>query len=355
MRRLVAAAALVLVLGAGPAAARDKFRVGAWEGEAHPDRSGAFAQCSISTEYENGIILYFVLSRRYDFSVLLASRSWSLTEGDSYPVAYSIDGGQRFRATAKALNKYTVGIPLPSNRETFDRFRAGAAFLIEAAGGRFRFDLGGTSAALAALLNCVNGNLRTAGPGGANPFAGETQQRPAPQGERPERRAEGTARRPAEAPPEARARAAAFVEKLLLRAELYSFEILSGDQVPAGLRRFDVVWKGFHVLGMLDIVPPGAYRSIDEAANDTVEAHEKSCDGKLTSKGRALRLDDKRSLIQIAIACAGKDQVHLDYTLMPLTEGGFYRILHLSSADPEAGRAANERIGAALPLMLTGK
>ena len=42
-------------------------------------------------------------------------------------------------------------------------------------------------------------------------------------------------------------------------------------------------------------------------------------------------------------------------TLMPVTEGGFYRIVHMSGSDPAATRAANEHIGAALSLMLSGK
>ena len=36
-----------------------------------------------------------------------------------------------------------------------------------------------------------------------------------------------------------------------------------------------------------------------------------------------------------------------------LLEGGFYRILHLSAEDPEAGRVANQRIGRALLAMLS--
>ena len=355
MKRLAAAAALALVLGAGQAAADEKFRVGTWVGEAHIDRNGAFSQCTIQTEYENGIDLYFLLSRRFDFVVLLASRSWSLTEGDSYPVLYSIDGRQRIRATAKALNKYTVGIPLPGNRETLDSFRAGNAFLVEAAGGRFRFDLAGTSAALGALVDCVNGHLRTAGPGGRNPFAGEGRTRPEQRSERPAPRSDGGARQPPQASPEARARAAAFAEKLLLRAELYSYEILTGEQVPKSFRPFAVVWRGYHVMGLLEIVPPGTYRGIDEAADDTIETNRQSCDGKFTSKGRAIRLDDGRSLIQVAFACTGKETAYVEVTLMPVAEGGFYRIVHVSSADPAAGRAANDHIGAVLPLMLTGK
>jgi hypothetical protein len=354
-RLAAAAAALVLMVGAGSAVAAEKFRVGAWNGAAHADRNGNFSQCSIQTEYENGVDLYFLLTRQLDFIVLLASRAWSLTEGDSYPVVYSIDGAQRVRATAKVLNKYTVGIPLPSNRETFDSFRAGSAFLVEAAGGRFRFDLAGTSAALGALLECVHSHLRTAGPSGRNPFSGEERARPEQRSERPAPRSDGGARQPPQASPEARARAAAFVEKLLLRAELYSYEILTGEQVPPAFRPFAVVWRGFHVIGLLEIVPPGVYRSADDAANDTIETDRQNCEGKYTSKGRALRLDDGRRLVQVTTACVAKKSGYVDFTVMPVAEGGFYRIVHVSSADPDAGRAANDRIGVALPLMLTGK
>jgi hypothetical protein len=364
-RAFVALASVVFALSifdGGPVVARDDFRSGVWAGRAHPDDSGPFTGCTMSADYENGIALTFGLSNRYDFAMVMASRAWSLIKDDRYDVVYSIDGAQRFKATARSFNQHGVFIGLPNTRETFDRLRTGTALLVEAAGGRFRFDLGGTYIALELLLECVTRNVRSAGPGGSA-LAPGAPARPEPRAERP---APGPAPRPTpspESPPrqapaasaEARAIAAAFVEKLLLRAELYDFEILTGERVPSELRRFDVVWKGYHVFGTLEILPSGAYRTIDAAAADTVATHEKSCGGKLSSKGQALRLDDNRRLVRIAITCPGKDEVHLDYTLMPLAEGGFYRILHISSKDPDAGHAANERIGVAAAAMLSGK
>ncbi|MGE5146452.1 MAG: hypothetical protein ACM3N5_06855, partial [Candidatus Eiseniibacteriota bacterium] len=326
-----------------------------WAGEAHPKNGGPFTYCSITSEYENGIGLTFVLTRELNFGVYLFSAAWSLKKGDSYDVVYSIDRGRRHAAKATAVSDRGVLINFAGARETFEQVKSGSALLVEAAGGRFRFDLGGTSAALDRMLDCVNNHLRAAGPGGRNPFASEEQARPQQRSERTTPRSEGGARQPAQASAEARARAAAFVEKLLLRAELYSFEILTGEQVPEEFRHFDVVWEGYHVIGILEILPRGTFRSIDEAADQTIEAVKQSCGGKSTSKGRAIRVDDRRSLIQIAANCTDKQQLFFDYTLMPVAEGGFYRILHLSSADPEAGRAANAHIGAALPLMLAGK
>lgn len=363
MKRIAAAAALVLLLGAGPVAARDDFRSGVWAGRAHPTSGGPFTHCTINAEYENGISLSFFITRDYRYGIYLFSAAWSLTEGDSYDVAYAVDGGRRTAAKAKAVTNNGVKIDLSNTRGVFDQLKSGAVLLIEAAGGRFRFDLGGTNAALERLLVCVNRNLQVAGPGGGGSVGGAGQgrttqpaERPQQRREVPERRAEGAPRRPAPASPENRARAAAFVEKLFLRAELYSFETLTGEQVPSDLRDYDVVWKGYHVFGMLDIVPAGRYRSIDQAASDTIDAYQQTCRGKLSSKGRVLRLDDGRSLVQIAIVCAtGKDEAHLDYTLMPLAEGTFYRIAHLSAGDSEAGRAANERIGQALTVMPSGR
>jgi len=363
MKRLAAAAALALLLGAAPVAARDDFRSGVWAGQAHPKNGGRFTHCSINADYENGINLTFFITRDYHFGVYLFSAAWSLTKGESYAVVYAVDGGRRIAAKAKAVSNNGVVIDLSETRGIFDQLKSGSVLLIEAAGGNFRFDLGGTYAALERLLVCVNRNLQVAGPGGGGPFAGGGQgratqpaERPQQRREAPERRVESAPRKPSPASPEDRARAAAFVEKLLLRAELYSFEILNGEQVPSDLRSFDVVWKGYHVLGMLDIVPPGAYRSIDQVASGTIDAYQQSCTGKLSSKGRVLRLDDGRTLVQIALLCvAGKDEAHLDYTLVPLAEGAYYRIAHLSAGDPEAGRVANDRIGAALPAMLGGR
>ena len=352
---LVSIFVALLAWAAGPAMARDDFRSGVWEGHAHPRDGGPFTHCSIGAEYENGIILFFFVTRRHDFGVLLSSNAWSLNKGDRYDVAFRIDGGPRIKTTALAISQHSVNIDLPNNGEMFNSLRAGSALLIVAAGGRFRFDLGGTSAALLALLDCVNRNVQTAGSGRPNPFSGSAPERPQARTDRPAPRNQGEARQPPQASPAARAKAASFVEKLLLRAELYDYEILSGGRVPAELRRYDVVWKGYHVVGVLDIIPPEAFRSVDEVATATVRSYQQACDGKLSSKGQEIRLDNTRKAIQIAVACAGKVKIFVDYTVMPLNEGGFYRIMHLSSADPEAGHAANERIGAALPLMLAGK
>lgn len=364
MKRLAAAAALALLLGAAPAAARDDFRSGVWAGRAYPSNGGPFTHCTIDADYENGINLTFYVTRDYRFGIYLFSAAWSLTKGDSYDVAYAVDGGRRTAARATAINNTGVVIDLSAVRGIFDRLKAGAVLLIEAAGGSFRFDLGGTSAALERLLVCVNRNVQVAGrsPGGGSAGgAGQGRatgpaEQPRQRRETPERRAEGAPRGPVPASAEERARAAAFVEQLLLRAELYSFEILTGERVPPDLRRYDVVWQGYHVIGLLDILPAGRYRSIDQAAGETVDANRRACRGKLDSQDRVLRLDDGRTLVQVAIACiAGHDDVHMDYTLVPLAAGAYYRIAHLSGDDPEAGRAANERIGRALPAMLSGR
>jgi hypothetical protein len=355
MKRIAAAAALVLLLGAGPVAARDDFRSGVWAGRAHPTSGGPFTHCTINAEYENGISLSFFITRDYRYGIYLFSAAWSLTEGDSYDVAYAVDGGRRTAAKAKAITNNGVKIDLSNTRGVFDQLKSGAVLLIEAAGGRFRFDLGGTNAALERLLVCVNRNLQVAGPGGGGSVGGAGQRRTTQPAERPQQRREAPERRAAPVSSEDRARAAAFVEKLLLRAELYSFEILTGEQVPSHLRSFDVVWKGYHVFGMLDIVPPGTYRNMDQAASNTIDADQQACTGKVASKSRMLRLDDGRSLAQIDVVCAAKDEAHVYYTIMPLAEGGFYRIAHLSRRDPEAGRAANERIGQALTVMLSGR
>jgi hypothetical protein len=364
MKRLAAAAALALLLGVAPAAARDDFQSGVWAGRAHPPNGGPFTHCTINAEYQNGISLTFFITRDYRFGIYMFSAAWSLTKGDSYDVAYAVDGGRRSAAKARAVTGNGVMIDLSAARGVFDQLKAGAVLLIEAAGGSFRFDLGGTNAALERLLVCVNRNLQVAGrsPGGGSVAGGgqgrmtEPAERPQQRRETPERRAEGAPRRSVPASPEDRARASAFVEKLLLRAELYSFEILSGEKVPPDLRGFDVVWTGYHVIGMLDIVPQGLYRSIDRVASDTIEGYRQTCQGKLSVQDHVLRLDDGRNFVQIAVVCtAGKDEAHLDYTLVPIADGVYYRIGHLSDRDPAAGRAANDRIGRVLPAMLSGK
>ena len=57
------------------------FTSGGWEGEANNDDDGTFSDCTMTADYASGITLAFIISRDFDWGLVLADDKWNLQVG----------------------------------------------------------------------------------------------------------------------------------------------------------------------------------------------------------------------------------------------------------------------------------
>src|SRR5262245_48007514 len=183
---LFAACAAVLALTGGLRNASAEliynFHVGTWSAGAYTKQDAKqFNHCAASANYNSGILMSFSVSRTFAWSMAFAHRSWRLTQGQMYDIAFTVDQMSPLRARAVAVGPNLVEVPLADSTELFQRFRQGYQLRVAAAGQVFAFNLTGTSQVLPALLRCVQANVQPSGTTtvAANPFAAPAPANPA--------------------------------------------------------------------------------------------------------------------------------------------------------------------------------
>jgi hypothetical protein len=67
------AIAVLLAVGS-PAHA---FKSGGWDGDANNDENGKFRDCTMLAEYNSGITLAFIITRDFDWGLVLANDKWN--------------------------------------------------------------------------------------------------------------------------------------------------------------------------------------------------------------------------------------------------------------------------------------
>src|SRR5881296_3691584 len=165
-----------LVAGSCPASAEliYNFQVGTWSGGAYTKQNTKqFNHCAAAANYNSGILMSFSVSRTFAWSMAFAHRSWRLTQGQTYDIAFTVDQMPPLRARAMAVGPNLVEVPLADSTELFQRFRQGYQLRVAAAGQVLAFNLTGTSQVLPALLRCVQANLQPSASTtvASNPFA----------------------------------------------------------------------------------------------------------------------------------------------------------------------------------------
>jgi hypothetical protein len=171
--RLLACAAMAWACGAGATSADtlSNFRIGAWLAGAYSvNGTAAFDHCAGSASYKNGVYMIFAVSRTFQWSMGFENPAWALTPGQSYPIAFTVDGKSPSQATAIALTNNQVEVPLADSVPLFETFMHGEVLRVDAATQNFTFDLTNTVELLPALLQCVQNNVGVQS-SSANPFA----------------------------------------------------------------------------------------------------------------------------------------------------------------------------------------
>ena len=80
------------------------FKSGNWNGDANNDDDGKFRDCTMLAEYNSGITLAFIITRDFDWGLVLANDKWNLEVGTTQQITLAVDSRQPIPATAKAVD-----------------------------------------------------------------------------------------------------------------------------------------------------------------------------------------------------------------------------------------------------------
>jgi hypothetical protein len=153
-------AAMLLTLGlAFPADARGPYgsiTVAGWSGGAYTnDSTGEFSNCIASAPYKSGITFGVLVTKTLNWALAFTHRSWSLSQGQKFPIVLSFDGRKTFNVDGVAFATNMVIVQMPDDSGLIKNFRAARTMSAFAQGNLFQFDLKGTAVLLPSLVNCV--------------------------------------------------------------------------------------------------------------------------------------------------------------------------------------------------------
>lgn len=135
--------------------AEQGFISGVWQGDANYDSEGKFSDCTMTAQAEAGILLGFVISKDYDWGLVLADENRAFEVGTTEAVVLLIDERDPIAAIAKVVDVHGIVIPLESTDPVLDALREGKVLTIVAEGSKISFKLTGTKQAIAELAACV--------------------------------------------------------------------------------------------------------------------------------------------------------------------------------------------------------
>jgi hypothetical protein len=131
------------------------FISGVWQGDANYDSEGKFSDCSMTAQAESGILIGFVMSKDYEWGLVLADETRKFEVGTTEAVLLLVDHREPIPALAKVIDIHGIIIPLENSDPVLDALREGKVLTIVAKEARVSFKLTGTKEAIAELAACV--------------------------------------------------------------------------------------------------------------------------------------------------------------------------------------------------------
>ncbi len=130
--------------------------IGSWKGGVYTSKTtGNFSHCAMSASYKSGIILYFAVTRTYNWKVGFSKNSWNLDIGKKYSLRYQVDRHKVFSGDARAVTKVLAIIDLPATTGLFNQMRRGRLLKVKTGDDLLKFKLTGTNKMLSKLLRCA--------------------------------------------------------------------------------------------------------------------------------------------------------------------------------------------------------
>ena len=148
-------APFLLAAVAGGHPAKDSFTSGVWQGDANYDADGDFSDCTMTAESDKGVLLGFVISKNFDWGIVIADEARVLDVGTRKAVLLIVDEADPIAAVAKVVDQHGILIPLDNSDPVVEAMRGGKVLRIITDGAEFSFKLSGTRDAIAELAACV--------------------------------------------------------------------------------------------------------------------------------------------------------------------------------------------------------
>ena len=109
----------------------------------------------MTAEAKNGVLLGFVISKDFDWGIVISDEANSLEVGSRKAVLLIIDKENPIAAVAKVVDRHGILIPLENSDPMVEALRHGKTLRVVGDGAEFNFELTDTRDAIAALAACV--------------------------------------------------------------------------------------------------------------------------------------------------------------------------------------------------------
>ena len=143
-----------------------------WQGDANYDADGKFSDCTMTAQAESGVLIGFVISKHFDWGLVLADETRSFKLGTTEAVVLLIDQRDPIPAIAKVVDVHGIVIPLENSDPVLDALREGKVLTIVAKEAKISFKLTGTKEAIAELAACVTEHINSEKVDAARPAGG---------------------------------------------------------------------------------------------------------------------------------------------------------------------------------------
>jgi len=122
LRASLSAPLLAVVLSAF-AAQNVAFISGVWQGDANYDANGKFSDCLMTAQADSGILIGFVISKHFEWGLVLADETRKFKVGETEAVVLLVDQRDPIPAIAKVVDVHGIVIPLEDSDPVIDALR----------------------------------------------------------------------------------------------------------------------------------------------------------------------------------------------------------------------------------------
>lgn len=318
---LLVAAAVLFAPGAGA------FTSGVWEGKPSFDEVGRLSDCTMTAQSDSGLLLAFIISRNFDWGLVLYDEQWKLRVGSTADVVLTVDSDAPMVSTGKMVDAHGILVPLENTDPVVEAMRHGEVLTVATELGKFSFRLTGTADAIVDLAGCVTEHLdaeKLMGSATVSPI--ETK---APAEEPASQNKLFTANE-----------ALAFVSDLLASAGITNYELVGPDENP--MPNFDVVWTYANgIVAALAGYKDMSEVDLDDATRVVIGDDAKNCKGDFSSGKKVSEPAETVSVTRLFTACRsdGKN-VEIHYTMVKTESGHLIQIAHMNTGDASGDAAS---------------
>jgi hypothetical protein len=323
-------------LAAGP---HRPFQTGLWSGGAYTDdRTGAFSHCSAGVVYDSGLNMFVVSTAGHEWWLGFTNPNWSLAPNAGLPIKLRLDARPEVDDIAAVPNGQLLLVPMPDDSRLLDTFRHSSQLTVITSEQSFTLNLGGTSAVISELMNCVRTSIARETPAPVAPPAPPAASESTVAGEPAVPPAASPAAPGLSAVPATSAAVAPMstlvardwtepeevrlTKSFLMAAHLSNAHLVDANK-PAALASFKAVWRSDDAAGAVKIIPPAGNMNGIAIASELISVDPGLCKGNFAT-ARSRDVVDRAEVFRAVLSCAdGRSELTAQYFITPRMQGGF--------------------------------